>query len=111
MGYLLFRCGFWWQREAGDDDAGGLKVRDAMSVAVAEHDGFAEHHDGAAGFFVEEAADGSVVVDDEIVGGVAFGAVDLLLEGAMEGGVGELADGVVAGADGGYDERHEVKGT
>ena len=83
----------------------------AMAVAVAEHDGFAKHHDGAAGLLFEEATDGGIVVHYEIVGGVALGAVDLLLEGAMEGGVGELADGVVAGADGGDDERHEVKGT
>ena len=61
---------------------------DAVVVGVAEHDGFAEHHDGPAGLFLEEPADGGVVANDEIVGGVAFWAVDLLLESAMERGVG-----------------------
>jgi len=70
---------------------------------MAEHDGFAKHHDGATGFLFEESADGLVVVENEVVGGVALGAVDLLLKGAMEGGLGKPADGVVAGADGGYD--------
>jgi len=86
-------------------------VGDAVPVAVALHDRLFEHEDGAAGFFFEEAANGGVVVDDEVVGGVALGAEELGFEGAMKGGVGELADGVVAGADGGYDEGHEVKGS
>jgi len=93
---------------AGNDHAGGLEVRDAMAVGVAEHDGLAQHHDGAAGFFVEEAADGGVVVDDEVIGRVALGADELGLEGAMERGFWKLTDGVVAGADGGNDEGHEI---
>ena len=96
---------------AGDDHAGGLEVHNAMAVAVPEHDGLAQHQDGPARLFLEEAADGGVVVDDEVVGSVALGTDELVFEGAMEGSVGQLADGVVAGADGGYDEGHVVKGT
>ena len=76
---------------------------DAVVIGVTEHDSFSKHHDGATGFFFEESADGLVVVEHQVIGCVALGAVDLLLEGAMEGSVGQLADGVVAGADGGDD--------
>ena len=82
-----------------------------MVIGVAEHDGFAQHQDGTAGLFLEEPAGGVVVAQHEVVGGVALGAVDLLLQGAMECGVRQLADRVVAGADGGYDKGHEVKGS
>jgi hypothetical protein len=75
-------------------------VGDLMVGAVAHEDGLAKEHDEGAGFVGEPAAVGLVEVDDEVVGDVALGAEDGGFEGAVEGGRGELADGVGAGADG-----------
>ena len=44
---------------AGDDDAVGFEVGDAVVGGVAEQDGLAEHLEVAAGVVVEVAADGS----------------------------------------------------
>ena len=88
-----------------DDDAVGFEVGDAVVARVAEHDGFAEHLEMAAGFVGEVAADGVVVVENEDVGGFALGAVDGVLEPAVEGGGRERCGGVGAGADGGDDHR------
>ena len=76
-----------------------------MVGGVAEHDGLAEHLEVAAGVVGEVAADGVVVVEDEDVGGLAFGAVDGVLEPAVEGGGRERGGGVGAGTDGGDDHR------
>lgn len=58
----------------GDDDAVSLKVRDVMVGGVAEHDRLAQHLEMTAGFVREVAADGEVVVEDEVVGDLAPGA-------------------------------------
>ncbi len=90
---------------AGDDYAVGFEVGDAVVGGVAEHDGFAKHLEMAAGFVFEVAGDGVVVVEDEYVGGLAFGAVDGVLEPAVEGGGRERGGGVGAGSDGGDDHK------
>ena len=64
---------------AGDDDAIGFEVGDAVVGGVAQHDGLSEHLEVAAGVFCEVAADGVVVRADEHVGGFAFGAIDGVL--------------------------------
>jgi hypothetical protein len=92
--------------EAFDDDAGGFEVSDPMVGAVAHEDGLAEEGDEGAGFVVEPAAVGLFEVDDEVVGDVALGAEDGGFEGAVEGGRGQFADGVGAGADGCDGEGH-----
>jgi len=81
---------------AGDDYAVGFEVGDAVVGGVAEHDGFAEHLEVAAGIFCEVAADGVVVGADEHVGSFAFGAIDGVLEPAVEGGGREWGGGVGA---------------
>lgn len=92
-------------------DAGGFKVSNAVSVAVAEEDGLAQQHDQAARLFFKESADRGVVVAYEIVGRIAFGAGELAFQPMVEGGFRQLADGVMAGADGGEYQRHIRKGT
>ena len=59
----------------------------------------------AAGVVGEVAADGVVVVEDEDVGGFALGAVDGVLQPAVEGGGWERGGGVGAGTDGGDDHK------
>jgi hypothetical protein len=95
---------------AGDDYAVGFEVGDAVVGGVTEHDGLAEHLEMAAGFVGEVAADGVVVVEDEDVGGLALGAVDGVLEPAVEGGGREWGGGVGAGADGGDDHKGRERG-
>jgi len=90
---------------AGDDDTVCFEVGDAVVGGVAEHDGLAQHLDVAAGFVGEVAADGVVVVGNEDVGGLALGAVDRVLEPAVEGCGREWGGGVGAGPDGGDDHR------
>ncbi len=80
-----------------------------MPIAMPQHDRLAQQHDGPPRFFIEEPSDGGIVIDDQIVGGVTLGAVQLHLQRAMEGSGGKLSDRVVASANGGNDEGHEVK--
>ena len=101
--------GVAWGGVAGDDYAVGFEVGDAVVGGVAEHDGLAEHLEVAAGFVGEVAADGVVVVEDEDVGGLALGAVDGVLQPAVEGGGREWGGGVGAGTDGGDDHRGRIR--
>ena len=71
--------------EAFDDDAFGFEVGDAVVGAVSHEDGFGEELDERAGVFGEPAVVGLVVVDHEVVGGVALGADELGFEGAVKG--------------------------
>ena len=108
----VFRRGFegverdgFGGRVAGDDYAVGFEVGDAVVGGVAEHDGLAEHLEVAARVVGEVAGDGVVVGEDEDVGGLALGAVDGVLEPAVEGGGWERGGGVGAGTDGGDDHK------
>ena len=58
---------------------------DAVIVGVAHEDGFFEHEDEGAGGLREETRSRFSVVGDEVVGDVAFGAGELVFEGAVEG--------------------------
>ena len=78
------------------------------SVVWPSEDGFAEQGEVAAGVFGEVAVDGPVVVDDEVVGGFALGAVDGVFEPAVEGGRWQGGDGVGSGTDCGDDHRDRV---
>jgi hypothetical protein len=95
-----------WDGDAFDDDAFGFEVGDAVVGAVAHVDGFAKESDEGAGGFGEPAVVGLIPVDGEVVGGVAPGAGEWLLEDAGEGAYAEFADRVGAGADGCYAEVH-----
>ena len=103
-------CGGLRGGVTGDDYAVGFEVGDAVVGGVAEHDGLAQHLKMAAGFVGEVAADGVVVVEDEGVGGLALGAIDGVLEPAVEGGGRERGGGVGAGADGGDDHKAGIRG-
>jgi len=85
--------------DALDNDALGFEVGDAVVGGVSHEDGFGEELDEWAGFVREPAVDGLVVVDDEVVGGVTFGADELGFEGSWEGRAFELAEWVGAGAN------------
>ena len=74
--------------DAFDDDALGFEVSDAVVGAVSHEDGFGEEGNEGAGVFGEPTVDGLVVVDHEVVGGVALGAEELGFEGTMEGTAG-----------------------
>src|SRR5665213_2346082 len=87
------------------DYAVGLKVGDAVVGTVAREDGLAKHGEVAAGVFGEVAGDGVVVVDDQGVGGLALGAVDGVLEPAVEGRRRKWGDRVGPGADCGNDHK------
>ena len=90
---------------AGDDHAVGFEVGDAVVGGVPEHHGFAEYLEVAAGVVGEVAADGVVIGEDEDVRGFALGAVDGVLQPAMEGGGRKRGGGVGAGTDGGDDHK------
>jgi hypothetical protein len=90
---------------AGDGDAVGFEVGGAVIEGVVEEDGLAQHGQVAAGVVVEVAGDGVVVIQDQHVGGFAFGAEDGVFEGAVEGRRRERGDGVCSGADCGDDHR------
>ena len=55
---------------------------------MSHEDGFGEELDEWAGVFGEPAVVGLVVVDHEVVGGVALGTDELSFEGSMEGTAG-----------------------
>ena len=71
--------------EAFYDHAFGFEVSDAVVGAVSHEDGFGEELDEWAGVFGEPAVVGLVVVDHEVVGGVAPGADELVFEDAVKG--------------------------
>ena len=98
------------QRDALDDDAFGFEVGDAVVGAVSHEDGFGEEGDEGAGVFGEPAADGLVVVDHEVVGGVALGADELGFKGSRERAAFELAEWIGAGTDCGDSEGHGCSG-
>ena len=52
---------------------------------MSHEDGFGEELDEWAGVFGEPAVVGLVVVDHEVVGGVALGTDELSFEGAVKG--------------------------
>ena len=85
--------------DALDDDAFGFEVGDAVVGAMSHEDGFGEELDEWAGFVGEPAVDGLVVVDHEVVGGVAFGADEWGFEGTVKGAAGQFAYGVGAGTN------------
>ena len=68
-----------------NDDAFGFKVSDAVVGAVAHHDGFLQERDERARGLGEPAVGGLILVDGEVVGGVAFGAGERGFEPAMKG--------------------------
>ena len=71
--------------EAFDGDAFGFEVGDAVVGAVSHEDGFGEELDEWAGVVREPAVVGLVVVDQQVVGGVALWADELGFEGAVKG--------------------------
>ena len=71
--------------EALDDDAFGFEVGDAVVGAMPHEDGFGEELDEGARVFGEPAVVGLVVVDHEVVGGVALGTDELVFEDAVKG--------------------------
>ena len=91
-----------------DDDAVGLKVCDVVAMGVAAEDGLAQQRDVAAGLALKVAADGPVVIGDEHVSGLALGAVDGLLQRAVEGRRRQRCDGIGSGFDGGEDHKGRV---
>lgn len=96
--------------DAFDDDPFGFEVCDAVVGAVSHEDGFAEELDEWAGFVGEPAVVGLVVVDHEVVGGVAFRADERGFKGSRKGAALELAEWVGAGADCGDSEGHGCSG-
>ena len=72
-------------REAFDDDPFGFEVGDAVVGAVSHEDGFGEEFDERVGVLGEPAIVRLIVVDHEVVGGVALGADELVFEGAVKG--------------------------
>ena len=68
---------------------------DAMVVAVAHEDGFAEELEMTARALSEEAIDGLIPLRDEVVADMALRAKDRLVEPAMEGARGSLPMGSV----------------
>ena len=74
-----------------DDDAVGLKVCDVVAMGVAAEDGLAQQRDVAAH-----------------VSGLALGAVDGLLQRAVEGRRRQRCDGIGSGFDGGEDHKGRV---
>ena len=85
--------------DALDDDALGFEVSDAVVGAVSHEDGFGEEGNEGARVVREPAVDGLVVIDDEVVGGVTFGADELGFEGSWERAAFEFAEWVGAGTN------------
>ena len=85
--------------DAFDDDALGFEVSDAVVGAVSHEDGFGEEGNEGAGVFGEPTVDGLVVIGDEVVGDVTFGADELGFEGSREGTALEFAEWVGTGTN------------
>ena len=70
-----------------------------MAGAVSHEDRFGEEPDVRTRLFREPAAGGLVPIDDEVVGGIALGADELVFERAGKGAARQSADGVGAGTN------------
>ena len=88
-----------------DNDAIGLKVRDVMAGSMAERDRLAQHLEMAAGVVQEVTADGLVVVQDEIVRGLALWAVEGLFQPTVKGCRRKRSGRVSPGTNGGDDHQ------
>lgn len=91
----------------GNNDTIGFKVRGEVVAVMAQHDRLAQHLEMATGFVEKVAADGLVVVQNQIVGDLALGAAEGFFQPAMEGGWRKRRGGVSTGANGGDD--HQVR--
>ncbi len=96
--------------ERSDGDAIGFKVRDGMTTRVAEHDRLPQHLEMAARVVEKMTADGVVIIQDEVVGGLALRAAEGLFQPAMKGRRRKRRGWVRPGTNGGDDhQRYRVE--